>query len=1238
MKTIATDLEDNGVDPSDLSDTVASVVSELYGTPVTAGEVIKAILRRHPEYASGRANGIEFVEAGKSADVTAWLGRIRTGFPRKLIPQLDARTVLVGLAVSDVMVEEQLQGLGLMPGLQRMLLGLLPQQPHVPQAVAKTQDTKSVSTTEAKAPKQQTEDIANSESTTHAKSSEAPQPVNEVSHQPFNEISQHAPDTASSTPDPPAPVPPTESHPSGGLSSTGALLADASSEGATTPGGVPTATPPQLTFADVLKDFGPRLHPSTIYVFRYAARLGRTLKRVVDSTILLASILYLAANYKKDTGMFFCKLLRDEMTPPPNKRPLSAAMARLILEPDFTTIPFPERPAQTSREYRKAVINNDCKWMIQVAASLSASSNKEGLIYPKHLIGAALYPWATLAVNHRLTELRFDPETLLRRLMDFISEQHNDSEDAKAWQRLFGDTASEENVVVDDEQDKDKPVPPPESEEETASVLHASVSDQAASQDTLGFEPYVTAMADFLTNEHTRPPLTLSIEGEWGSGKSSFMLQLKRELHSIACCKRLELATPHMAEVLKRRDMIPRPLRRFRILRRWMMPSPPREEVSKIMCPTVSFNAWRHDKEDALWASFALEFIRQLKRELAWPARVRAHLRLLALRFKWSEGWVVGLRMVLLTSVLIFLTGTVIYMLFSGGLETVLGRKDEVAKPSWPHMENTGAPPLVQTAPTMNTLWKAPTPTPPGAAPTPTTRTDKLDADEVFLRLIKGTGFIGYLALTIFLIFKFRDYLGNPLSINLRQYIDAPDYDSRVGFIEHFHEDFKKIVETYAGDNKVYVFIDDLDRCDVPKAADLMQALNLMIADSPQLVFIIGMDREKVAAGLAVKYEKMLPYLTPAQPSNAFKRKSQAADGARKQTDAQEVKLSFDPSGGLEYGYSFIEKFIQLPFRVPQPGETDVRRLLDAISPSFASEEEESAPAPHDVEDATSRVLIVDDAAHEKAVEATAEAKSQAEEATDKAAIDKTADEEQAVEETSDKEATGKEAAGEEAEGPANIPATVPAPTGAGTTASASGASVMPTLVIGAGAVQFTEQTLTPAQKESRRKFKLDAFKDSPEIREIILSVAPMLDNNPRRLKQFINMFRLNACIAAETRLNEQLTLEQLGKFVAIGLRWPRLIAYMEDDPALLPELHDWSLKPDSNEASQKEIVNYWRLRPELLRLLSYPNNNGGAGTPDASKFSLRDVSICDLLRVSARVAMTKQPAPTSVNGRPPTD
>ena len=40
-----------------------------------------------------------------------------------------------------------------------------------------------------------------------------------------------------------------------------------------------------------------------------------------------------------------------------------------------------------------------------------------------------------------------------------------------------------------------------------------------------------------------------------------------------------------------------------------------------------------------------------------------------------------------------------------------------------------------------------------------------------------------------------------------------------------------------------------------------MQAINLMIADDPPVVFILGMDRQKIAASLAVKYESIVAYL-----------------------------------------------------------------------------------------------------------------------------------------------------------------------------------------------------------------------------------------------------------------------------------------------------------------------------------------------------------------------------------------
>ena len=110
---------------------------------------------------------------------------------------------------------------------------------------------------------------------------------------------------------------------------------------------------------------------------------------------------------------------------------------------------------------------------------------------------------------------------------------------------------------------------------------------------------------------------------------------------------------------------------------------------------------------------------------------------------------------------------------------------------------------------------------------------------------------------------KVRDIFGSPLSADLTRLRRNPRYQDKLAFIDRFQDDFSNIIHCYAGTKgRIFVFIDDLDRCDVPRAADLMQAINLLLStDQANLYFILGIDREMVAAGLAAKHEKILPYL-----------------------------------------------------------------------------------------------------------------------------------------------------------------------------------------------------------------------------------------------------------------------------------------------------------------------------------------------------------------------------------------
>ena len=586
---------------------------------------------------------------------------------------------------------------------------------------------------------------------------------------------------------------------------------------------------------------------------------------------------------------------------------------------------------------------------------------------------------------------------------------------------------------------------------ETNDVLDANVGDQPTDKDTLGFEPYVKAIAGFLINDQTNPPLTLSIEGAWGSGKSSFMLQLEKEL---------------------------------------------RDEGSGIV---TSFNAWRYDKDEAMWAAFALEFTQQLGEQLTFGHRWLAHLKLFFLRYDWEKGW----------RDLVKLGATLI--LFMAILVVPVFAKDRIIKFVFSQNQTSSD----QTG---------------GAKSDQTDGANAVLTDPV-RKLIGSGGLLAYLVLVIGLGIKAKNIVGNPLTINLKKNLETPDYRSRVAFIKSFHEDFGKIVDVYAKGKKVYVFIDDLDRCEVPKAADLMQALNLMISDSSRLIFIMGMDREKVAAGLAVKYEKLLPYLAPA--NNDQRRES-----------------AFDPVFGLEYGYNFIEKFIQLPFLIPQPSEPQVKGFLEYI---FAKD---GLVAPPLTEPPTLQ------AAH----------------------------------------------AGEQA-----------------------------------------ERTVT---------------EDTAMVTDILKMVAPTFDYNPRRLKQFINAFRLKTFIASRTGLfgapsdatkYDPLTTRQLGKFVAISLRWPLLLADLDDERDLLARLQTmvlgnvrWSemvaIKDGREELNSQITVSgtqielserlaRWYRRDGLRKLLATKLTEGGR-TVDSSyerMYSLKRLDVDRLLQVS----LPSRAAPTVAAAAP---
>jgi hypothetical protein len=374
-------------------------------------------------------------------------------------------------------------------------------------------------------------------------------------------------------------------------------------------------------------------------------------------------------------------------------------------------------------------------------------------------------------------------------------------------------------------------------------------NDSSTALDVLGFDTYVYVLKDFLTHEHTKPPLTVSIEGEWGTGKSSFMAMLSNLIDS---------------------------------------------EHERSQYITVYFNPWRHERDETLWATFMLVFFQTVTSKLRFRDRWYGHLTLLWRRFGWQQGRSNVLR---LGVVVLLVSLAVLLPRMATALETWL-----IAQ---------GIPVPVQLD-TLGTLGQ-------GAS--------------VFA--------LG--------VWTWRN-VATPIERELRSYIADPEYVNRVSFIERFHSDFGEIIRAYIRDDqRVFVFIDDLDRCPPSKVATVFQSINMMIStEDSRIFFILGMDRPKVIAAIAAKHEDIIRYLRTAEKGSPPSDRrvgtpddAEAEDG-REGIESREsgseggvddaaVGTHSEPSEemyGLEYAADYLEKFVQLKFPVPNAGQEGIRNLI----------------------------------------------------------------------------------------------------------------------------------------------------------------------------------------------------------------------------------------------------------------------------------------------------------------------
>lgn len=438
----------------------------------------------------------------------------------------------------------------------------------------------------------------------------------------------------------------------------------------------------------------------------------------------------------------------------------------------------------------------------------------------------------------------------------------------------------------------------PEEVSQNAASAHIA-TDSWTIDDALGHREYARAIYSFITDKKTEAPLAISIQAPWGGGKTSLMRMVQMELDPEATNKleseRQNRRDRHRAVPAKvtpgslKEEISERAIKIRDVVKEiaaWKKASNPKSTVNNPSVPsagrqedssgleeppkkrriTVWFNAWKYQSTEQVWAGLADCILRQVTDRMKVLDRQRFWLQLQFGRLDTekiqrriferllSEWW---------RTARTWIWGAIALIVF--GVEALLMRADF----KWVGISSSLA------------------------------------------------GVLGGLKSLQLYVKKKSEIEREPAELTLGEYLQVPDYRSKVGFIHEVAEDLNRVMNVIPPDNlPIVIFIDDLDRCTPQKVAEVTEGINLFLAgEFPDCIFVFGMDAEMVAAALEKAHSDVIAKL----PAYAT---------------------------GIPIGWRFMDKFVQLPFVIPPPEPED----LDRYVKSLLKETAELQPLPSDVQ------------------------------------------------------------------------------------------------------------------------------------------------------------------------------------------------------------------------------------------------------------------------------------------------
>lgn len=556
------------------------------------------------------------------------------------------------------------------------------------------------------------------------------------------------------------------------------------------------------------------------------------------------------------------------------------------------------------------------------------------------------------------------------------------------------------------------PPPPPTKTEVPTRALADTTSED---NDLLRFDDYAQALADFIKNEKTGKPLTIGIDAAWGMGKSTLMRMLQKKLSGAEEAEKKAKAEEQEAK------------RKAQALVEGKLVDENNEPIGSLELEASSYKPGQlgapvqSDKKIQKHKPFRGEqglpnvwfnAWKYSKEESLWAALALEILKQIRKQMNRRQRWGFAFK---LTFERLDKSLLIQRALKSVGVVVLFGVLGAVVL-------------FIALA------WVG--------------STINLTFEQILNQYVGTVGIIGVVAAVYSIGKEAYDKVAGVFDLKISQYVREPKYQERIGFLAEFEDDFERMVNVVTEDGRwpLIVFIDDLDRCAPPKPSEIIEAINLLL-DAEHCVFVIGMDARTVACGIEAKYKDIKPYLE---------------DG--------------DDPGGLTLGQRFLEKIVQINFRIPKSDkpliESFIKNNLGATSA------QENKPPAEQVQ--------------------------------------------QVKEEIQAEQRAGK------------------------------------TLDDAAQAVQAKAPDIQPAVLiQAKQEVRAMTFDDSPDVQQAIAEASEFLKYNPRKIKQFINLFRLRAFLANRRGMLDSgaINLSVLSRWVVIRVRWPDFIQAAEADPKFIERL-----------------------------------------------------------------------------------